>query len=240
MPRLEVILYDANGQSEAFTDDDLEGKPFINLQDRGWASRAVNAVVNTFDESVRGDHALLTQAAQEDQTDTIVLDPWLVQGAVPLGSVDKGFSERACGLQFRLNNSGFPARARMVLCNSGDNINWPSLVFYDFEQPVDDNLIELQPYFFVGKTAQVRADLLTVGPGVVSPVSSAICSLLDHGASLELTCTPDQPNQFRDLQGTGWLNRASAISMSLVVSPAATPSGSGTTQPEALASAATR
>jgi hypothetical protein len=213
--RVVVTLIDKNGLSIDFTDDQLQGKPFIALHDSGWASRAITAQITTTPDAVLGDHALLTAQAQADSTDTITLDPWLENTTINLAAVDKGFDGRACGLQFVLNNQGRQAYARMRLFNESDSV-WPSLCFYDVEQQ-GESLIYLQPYYFVQKTARLQADF--VGPtGWVNNQKIAVvkCTLYDGESSLEVDVNGDNPSATPDLRGMA--NKASAINFATFVS----------------------
>jgi hypothetical protein len=176
MARLQVTLWNADGKSTVITDDDQAGQQFVNLnQVHKEGYHAQSARIDALPGYVSGDHAFLLATPQVLDTDQIVLDPAVTQAGTKLDlhDVDKGFADRTQAVVFVLNNAGpMGACARAVCLNSGDRWDFPSLVFYPFEQvswrSTDEPVaINFERRFFLDKLDQIRVDALVDPAGVV-------------------------------------------------------------------------
>ena len=208
MARVQVTLWDADGQVAKITDDDQAGEPFIDLNVAHQEGlHAQGAQVDQLENYVLGDHAVLLATPERLGTDQIVLDPSVTQAGVHLDlhNVDEGFADRTQAVVFVLNQAGVEqgAWARVVLLNKNDQWNFPSMVFYPFESAPNHSPpgkgpggINLEQYFFSQKVHQARVDSLGNPSGVVY--------LLDQ----DLEYTQLDPGPAPDLHQLGWQDRA--------------------------------
>jgi hypothetical protein len=220
-PRVQLELRAGaalNSQTVVLSDDMQGSAPFINLNDINFAGKAefaiVSAVTGPNGSYVTGDHVLLMAKPQLTATDTIALDPGFENGAnLDLSKVDKGFSGRIQAVSFVLNNQGPDgAFARVRLGNAGDELDFPSLVFYPFEQGgAAWRYIDLNIHYFSQKTNWVQVDYLGSDPNAsagatlydsIPPVNSAQHSYQVYaGAQVQLT------------SATGWQSRAQSVTI---------------------------
>ena len=167
--RLFVDLYDrvTDPQPQVRGVNDEDDGPFFDLNTRNFADKAARVMIRQGPDYRVGDHVQFLDKAQPHNTNVVCVDPDITpNGDANLNDVlnSGNFADRAAALAFVLNpnaDGAFRLRVRLYdTLQQADEL--PSLVLYDW-QADGNQVVDLQPFFFVRKAAKVGVDMM---PGV--------------------------------------------------------------------------
>lgn len=164
MSHLFVELYEKVGDRFPcciLADHDLyRRRYFYDLHWRGVADLAGRVVVRPGLEYRFGDHIRLLHQARLRYTDTVTVDP-AIAADVDLDMVlfnHHGFAGRAEAVMIVTNpNPDSSYRLRVSLYDQVGQL-LPSLIFYDWEYPATEALVNLNQFHFDKKTAFIRVE----------------------------------------------------------------------------------
>lgn len=164
MSHLFVELYEKVGDRFPcciLADHDLyRRRYFYDLHWRGVADRAGRVVVRRGLEYRTGDHVRLLHQSRPGFTDTVAVDP-AIAADVDLNAIlfdHQGFAGQAEAVMIVTNpNPDSSYRLRISLYNQVGQL-LPSLIFYDWECPANEPIVNLHQFHFDKKVASIRIE----------------------------------------------------------------------------------
>ncbi|HEY4033181.1 MAG TPA: hypothetical protein VGL94_04370 [Ktedonobacteraceae bacterium] len=208
MARLVFTLYDTTSLAsshEQFSDQDAKNpQEYINFNTYNWADKAARIIVEPGGAYVAGDHLLLLDEAKpQGGTDTVAIDPKIASD-VNLNNIYNGggFADKAAAAKFVLNPNLDGSWRLRVLLYDQVNQDYPSLIIYDWESPIDVPF-DLNPLHFADKAARA---IVQTGPAY--QVGDHV-DLLDEVNQPTDSLTLDIGDV--NLNSLGWADKAAAV-----------------------------